>query len=336
MLTIDQLKMRQTGITATDITVIAGLSHFASVATVYESKFHDEEYLRRLVMKSSMTQQALNGHFFENALAQRYCHDLPYNVAIALHKTTYRAPDCDWALATPDRFVYCDPDAEDRADKGEVADYMLECKLVGSRMSHDWLRDDTMNERDRVPPYVYTQAQWQMRVLGYDRCDIAVLIDGTSFARFLIERDDDYIASLNVLAEDFWTNNILRRKVPAPDGRDAYTKFLQRRYPKALVGMLTEVPRGGVKLAQEYDVARKKEAEAVNNKKILGQSLFLMIGSSSGFKGDWGVVKTYEKRGKIDYEAFVKGEKIDKEILEKYRSEPTRQIYIKVKGKESE
>ena len=338
MLTFDQLKIRQTGITATDMAVIAGVQHFASAANVYESKFFSDEYLRQLVRKANNSEQAMNGHFFENAIAQRYAYDLPFQVAIAEHKKTFRSAENEWALATPDRFVYQGPEADLRADQGDAADWLLECKLVGSRMAYDWANTSkyVMSELDRIPAYVYTQAQWQMKVLAYDRCDVAALIDGTSFFRFSIEKYDDYINSLTKIAEDFWNNNVLKRRPPDPDGTRNYTRFLQRRFPSATIGMLTEVPKGGIQLAQRYEEFRKKEKEAKLEKDKCGQALRIMVGSSAGFKGQWGVVKTYDKKGDLDFKAFIKNEGISEETIKKYRQPPSRLLYIKVKGNEHE
>jgi putative phage-type endonuclease len=334
MLSLAQLKMRQTGITATDIGVLSGENPYSSPVIVYEDKFQSEA---QLIAKADEdpSDAALNGHVFEPALAERYVMDMAEPLVIVSSPDTYRATDCEWALATPDRFVFRGPDAAERGKQGGVANWLLECKLVGTRASYNWDLDaDT--DADRLPPYVYTQVQWQMRVLGYDRCDVAALIYGTTFKKFHINRDDQYIESLQAIADAFWTNHVLKRVPPEPDGTPAYGGFLSRRFGPNRVDTQIEAPPEAEQLVRAYADCSRMEAESKEEKRRIRQTLHLLAGSSSGFEGPWGKVSCLQHKGKVSWAKLAKGEGIGSDVTERYRDEPYTSVFIRPAKKKEE
>ncbi len=332
MLTLAQLQMRQTGITATDIGILAGENPYSSPAIVYEDKFRSEA---ELLEKQTPNDSAINGHVFEPALAARYVMAMEEPLVIVASPDTYRATDCEWALATPDRFVFRGPDAVKRGRQGGVADWLLECKLVGSRASYNWDLD-ALTDADRLPPYVYTQVQWQMRVLGYDRCDVAALLYGSTFKSFRIIRDDEYIDALQSIADAFWTNHILKRQPPQPDGTDAYTQFLARRFGTDRTTTMIEAPPGAQDLVQQHAVYRQIEKDTKRQIEKLRQTLHLLAGSSSGFEGPWGKVSITQRSGRVDWQALVEGEGITADVLERYRepNKPGMRVWARKQNKE--
>jgi putative phage-type endonuclease len=316
MLSLAQLKVRQTGITATDIVTIAGENPWSSPALVYESKFlSDAELTER--MNAFPKDRERNGQVFEAALARRYVMDMPEPLTVVESAATYRASDCEWALATPDRFVFRGGDHAARAKSGDVSDWLLECKLVGSRVADAW-QLDAEADAEAVPPYVYTQVQWQMRVLGYDRCDVATLLIGTTFKRFRILYDEPYVDALQQVADEFWQNNVLARRPPEPDGTDQYNEFLARRFSNRVDAKI-EAPEGAEALVRRWQGLRATEKQASKEKKKVLQTLSMMAGSSAGFDGPFGKVTTFSKKGRVDVNALAKGEGISPEVLDRYR-----------------
>lgn len=330
MLTLQQLKMRQTGITATDVVSIVGENPWSSASSVYEDKFKTDAQL--LEGNERMQDRELNGLVFEEALAQRYLLDLPKPAQIYAAAATYRATDCDWALATPDRFVFDGAPAEtsQRVMDGGVADWLLECKLVGTRAAKGWDLDEAAAEVDQIPSYVYTQVQWQLRVLGYRRCDVAALLYGTTFRRFRVERDDGYIDAISEIAEDFWKQCVQARRPPPPDGTKEYSDFLSRRFPSVLTTAMIETPEGAVPLVQRFETYRRIEQEAKKEKDKAGQALQMLVGSAMGFEGPWGSVKCTSKRGRVDMQKLMKAQNLKEEALDAYRKPPDRALYVRV------
>lgn len=57
-----------------------------------------------------------------------------------------------------------------------------------------------------------------MSVMGADAWYIAVLIYGREFKFYKIERDDQVLADLIRIEQDFWENHVLKQVMPDPDG----------------------------------------------------------------------------------------------------------------------
>ena len=71
---------------------------------------------------------------------------------------------------------------------------------------------------------------------GCNRADawyIACVILGREFVWRKIERDESVIQMLIEVEKDFWNNNILAKKMPAPDGSEAADKILSEYYGKS-------------------------------------------------------------------------------------------------------
>ena len=65
-----------------------------------------------------------------------------------------------------------------------------------------------------------------MAVTGADAWYIACVILGREFVWRKIERDESVIQMLIEVEKDFWNNNVLAKKMPAPDGSEAADKIL--------------------------------------------------------------------------------------------------------------
>ena len=72
-----------------------------------------------------------------------------------------------------------------------------------------------------------------MAVTGADAWYIACVILGREFVWRKIERDESVIQMLIEVEKDFWNNNILAKKMPAPDGSEAADKILSEYYGKS-------------------------------------------------------------------------------------------------------
>jgi putative phage-type endonuclease len=103
-------------------------------------------------------------------------------------------------------------------------DGILECKTAGS--AHGWGEPMT----DEVPDQYFAQVQHYMFVSGKKWCDIAVLIGGSDFRIYHIDRDDDFIDALVKLEVEFW-RKVQAMEPPAittgADARLAYKRSLE-------------------------------------------------------------------------------------------------------------
>ena len=91
----------------------------------------------------------------------------------------------------------------------------LECKTMNPRSKYVSDLED-----NSVPPHYYVQCQWYMAVTGYPVWYLAILVFGSGFYYFPIERNDDDIEVLRKSARDFWEYNVLGNNPPPPEGSD--------------------------------------------------------------------------------------------------------------------
>lgn len=197
------LKHRQAGIGGSDASCIAGLNPWKSSIQLYmDKKQEDSQEIKSLRMELGNRLEGLVAELFteETGLKVR-------NVNGILKNEKY-----SFALANIDRAIV-----------GEKA--FLECKTTNSYALKEW--------EDGVPPHYEIQCLHYMAITGATHCYIAALIGNSDFICHKIERDEETIDYLMQIEKDFWENNILKDIVPMPDGSDAYSEYLKKKYDKS-------------------------------------------------------------------------------------------------------
>ena len=96
------------------------------------------------------------------------------------------------------------------------------------------------------------QIQHYMAVTGCQGAYIAVLIGGNAFRWRFVERDEELIAMLISLEEDFW-RHVQKGTPPALDGSNASARFLAERFPNSVPRSEIALPRKAQKLLSQYD-----------------------------------------------------------------------------------
>ncbi|MFR6246830.1 MAG: YqaJ viral recombinase family protein [Romboutsia timonensis] len=197
------LKHRQAGIGGSDASCIAGLNPWKSAIQLYmEKKEEDPQEIKSLRMELGNRLEGLVAELFteETGLKVR-------NVNGILKNDKY-----PFALANIDRAIV-----------GEKA--FLECKTTNSYALKEW--------EEGVPAHYEIQCLHYMAITGATHCYIAALIGNSDFIWHKIERDEETIDYLMQIEKDFWENNILKDTVPMPDGSDAYSEYLKKKYDKS-------------------------------------------------------------------------------------------------------
>ena len=181
------LAERRKGVTSTDIAAIAGHSPWATALDVYLDKLG-------LLPERPMNPQMAWGLKLEPLVAEAYTERTGHRLVVpdpALF-VGYRP----WMRATPDRLT--------------EGSNLVELKT--SRFGQGFGEEGT----DDIPEAYILQAQWQMLVLDRSFANVAVLIGGSDFRVYRVERNTDLIQSLVALAGDFW-RRVENRQPPEPD-----------------------------------------------------------------------------------------------------------------------
>lgn len=179
------LENRKAGIGSSEVASIVGLNP-------YESKY--QLWLRKTGQTPAKEETFFMkaGHYLEDAVARFFEDESGYTIIKrSASEDIYVHPDYEWARVSPDRTYWLTGTRND--EKG-----ILECKTTQREI-----------DPDNIPPYWFTQVQYQLGVMGRKRAAIAWLSAGRVFDYREIEFVPDYFNWLMEQVEEFYTVNVL-------------------------------------------------------------------------------------------------------------------------------
>lgn len=198
------LEHRRRTIGGSDAAAIVGLSNWATPLTVYMDK-------KGLIPDKPDSIPMRIGRELEETVARLWMEETGKKCqrrnAILIN------PAYPFAHANVDRWVV-----------GENAG--LECKTT-SEMNMKTFRGND------YPANYYVQCMHYMMVTGADRWYLAVLVGNREFYTFVIERDEDEIATLREMEQAFYENHLLPGIMPEPTGKDADGEAVSALYPES-------------------------------------------------------------------------------------------------------
>lgn len=201
---LDWLKYRKTGITGTDAGAIVGLNPYKSAFAVYQDKVTD-------AFEEPDNEAMRQGRDLEEYCATRFEEVTGKKVRRA--NAIYQNEKHPIMLADFDRLIV-----------GEKAG--LECKTVSPYSADKWADGN-------IPDQYQMQIQHYLAVSGYDAWYICALIFGRDFIITKVERDEELINNLILLEERFWTEHVMARVMPNPDGSETCSNLISDMYKDA-------------------------------------------------------------------------------------------------------
>lgn len=283
-LTEQQLELRRTGIGASEIAALAGLSRWATPLSIWESKV--------LGQRDEVGLPAYLGTALEEPLARLYAEQHPG--AVLVPSDTLRGPGI--ALCTPDRLAFGagqqTPARVTSLEQVAGADLNVQIKSTSWRMAREWGEEGS----DQVPEEYLAQVTWEMGVTGLPATDVFVLFDKDRVATFRATFSPELWLGLLEIAERFWRDHVVAKVPPPPDATERYREYLSRAWPTAN-GVVRAVDPGSdlelecaryAKLclaSSRLRVARKQADNVIRS----------VIGSTLGLAGSFGTVKWHRK-----------------------------------------
>ena len=198
------LRYRKQGIGGSDAGAICGFNPYRTAMQVFYDKTSDE-------IEDIDNETMRQGRELEDYVAQRFVEETG--------KKVRRANVMFYDEKNP--FMFADID---RMIVGENAG--LECKTVSPYMAEHW-------KDDKVPLSYQMQCYHYMSVCNADRWYVAALIYVRDFKVYTLERDEEIIANLIHLEEDFWNNYVQKRVLPEPDGSKLADNVIAEYYKNA-------------------------------------------------------------------------------------------------------
>ena len=204
------LGKRRHGIGSTDAAGILGLDRYITPMTVYLDKIGEGVPVveNEMMHFGKRLEDVVAGELVERN-----------GKRVVRPAAMYQHADHDFALASPDRLVPTELDADP-----------LEVKT--GRNAGVW--------ENGPPNYYIVQVVHQMAVLGADRAHLAVLLNGRDYRDYVIERDVELEDILMEREEAFW-RLVTERTPPAVDGHEATTTALKELYRRSRMGAAVEL-----------------------------------------------------------------------------------------------
>ena len=280
------LQYRKQGIGGSDAGAVCGLNPYRTAMQVYQDKISEET---EEIDSEAMRQ----GREFEDYVARRFTEATGKKVRRA--NAMFYHEKYPFMLADVDRMVV-----------GENAG--LECKTASPYMADKW-------EDGKIPLSYQIQCCHYMAVCGAEAWYIAVLIYGKEFKYYRIERDEEMIADLIRIEQNFWEEHVLKRQMPSPDGSKLADSVIAEYYKQTIA---ETIPLTGfnekIKRRQELsEIIGKMDTE----KRQIEQELKLYLGEAEiaeneQYRVSWKAVQS----NRLD-EKRLKEEQ--PEIYEKYK-----------------
>ena len=280
------LNYRKQGIGGSDAGAVCGLNPYKTAMEVYQDKVSSET--------EDFDNEAMRqGRDFEDYVARRFTE--------VTGKKVRRAN----AMFCHETYPFMRADV-DRMVVGEKAG--LECKTASPFLADKW-------QDGQVPIHYYIQCLHYMTVCDVDAWYIAVLIFGREFKYYRMERDEEMIADLIRIEQDFWQNHVLKGQMPSPDGSKLADSVIAEYYKQTIA---ETIPLTGfnekIKRRQELsEIIGKMDTE----KRQIEQELKLYLGEAEiaeneQYRVSWKAVHS----NRLD-EKRLKEE--EPEIYEKYK-----------------
>lgn len=243
----DWLELRSLGIGGSDVAAIAGLSPWKSPLALYMEK------AKEVVDEDFSTARMRWGQRLEGAICEGFSEEAGIPVFEA--PVMLRSREHAFMLANVDRFA------------GSPADVAGVVEAKTSAHKDQW--------EDGVPVNYELQVQHYLAVTGLPTFWLAVLLFGSELRWWQIERDDQLIADIVAIEDEFW-NRVIERRPPLPDGHPATTDALRR--IRSHEGSKVELPASARKLLVELAAAKKSSKAAEERQAELENQIKVLLG----------------------------------------------------------
>jgi putative phage-type endonuclease len=254
-LTVAQLEMRRSGIGASEMAAVLGVSEWRTALDVYRAKVLGET--------TPETPHMQRGRLLEPVVAEMYAEEVGEKLVRCTE--TLRSDTYPHVLATPDYYA---------------SDRIVEIKTANNRQSYKWGVPGT----DQIPVDYLVQVMTQMLVTGQVRADVAVLIGGDDFRIYPVAYNEKFGELIGQRAEAFWSECVEKESPPMVDDPGSVRSYLQARYAFSKPVYLKPTAETDA-LAMETIAAEARLAKAEAELETIKNKWRTLLGSAEGVKG---------------------------------------------------
>jgi putative phage-type endonuclease len=283
-LTQAQQEIRSTGVGASEVAAVLGLSRYARPIDIAARKL-------RLIEEPEAGEPARWGNRLEQVIADAYAEEEGIAPEFLVAPGTIRHGDHPIVIATPDRLRL--------TSDGTRWDRNVQIKTASLRVAHRWGEGD-----DEVPDEYIVQVQWEMLATGLARTDLPVLIGGNEMRIYRLDADPELQGHILESVERFWRDYVAKGELPPPDGTPQWSEFLKRRFPRDERPLIAATEEARELISRLRDARGRREAAEAEEEQ-LKQKVQELIGDAAGIGGlcTWKCNRPSEK---TDWEAIVR------------------------------
>jgi len=251
MLTNEQLIKRRSGIGGSDAGIICGLSKWATPLDIYYQKIEEGE-----PEEQEISEAAHFGNVLEDVVRKEYTRRT--GVKVEQYDNMFRSENHSFMIANVDGWL----PSENK---------VLEIKTA--RFPIGWGEPGT----DEIPEVYMVQCQHYMEVMNSKLCDVAVLIGGSDFRIYHLEKNDELLGQIIAFEQTFW-EMVTNRTIPEPANSEECLQL----WPTAKEGQ-TVASEIGVNNYYALKNIKEKIKGLEENKKKLEFSIKKELGENNEF-----------------------------------------------------
>lgn len=267
MTNTEWLALRKTGIGGSDAGAVCGLNPYSSPMKVFHDKTSEE-------IRELDSEAVRQGHDLEDYVAQRFMEATGLKVRRSNYM--YRSTEHPFMIADVDRLIV-----------GEDAG--LECKTASAYNADKWKGGD-------IPLHYIMQCYHYMAVTGKRSWYIAAVILGQSFVYRKLVWNDELIAKLIAIENDFWENHVAAGVIPSPDGSDICNDVLndyfrsERKGSSIILNGFDDKLNRRTEIMEQIDRLQKEQNSIEQEVKLYMQDN--EFAASENYRVSWSSVET--------------------------------------------
>ena len=279
--------LRADGITATDVSVIAGVNPYKTPYQLWAEKLGK-------YTPDPVGPAAVRGILLENAVADFY--EMETGRELRRSNGVVRLKELPWVMASLDRTIV--------GEEGLVE--------IKTSTSPRW-------SLHPVPPEVVAQVQWQMFVTAAPWVDIAVLLGGLVFRIERVEADINYQTQLYAKAVEF-RNALATNTPPTLQGEDsdALAQVVPQTSEEWAQADLSLDRLAALYAEKQYEsklLDQELQNLAISLKEAIGEKVGIV---GEGWSATW---KQNKSSQKIDYKLLLEALKPSVDVVDAYTRE---------------
>jgi putative phage-type endonuclease len=316
-------RARLTGIGASEIPAVIGISPWSSPIQVYESKVSPVEE----EPNGEPNDDLERGQFQEDGTLRWTAHRR--KILVIPNDELVRHATHHFCIATPDGYEVEPPLADGDANIVRVGVIEVKSPRSGDR----WKKPD--EDPRGFPNYYLAQVQWQMLATGLPRAILSAVVWGRLWI-YDIEADADLQSALLEAGEAFWRRVEERDPPPLekPGDSSVYGRLFEQKTDKLV--QPADVAEAVV-LAREYRKLKALEKAAKDDAEVIKGRLVEQIGAAQGLDlGEHGIVTWNQAKdtNKTEWEKVARESGTTHEIIAKHTKtvRGSRRIAVKLVG----